>query len=401
MKSNSQIVKVTLFAKAVVQRAAKVFNRNRVVTHNFYEYKISSSKTLKGEVLLAYVSEVGFREKDSSWMAGHANRWQTLEMINVWREFGYNVDLIDHKHTDFIPNKEYDVLIGHEPAFPDLAQKLPNSVKIYYSTTHTWMHRNFQIEKALQDLKKRRAIKLRTPPLDPEHDSWFIADYVFYFGNENLKQYLALNTRSEFDKIFHVRNGIRFVPSYVDCDFKESHKNFLYLGSWGSVFRGLDLLIEVFKSRPELNLFICSDLVYQTEFFWKFRKDLLGCSNIHILGFVDTNSTYFNQIVSKVTWQIYPSRSEASASSVCLGATRGLIPIISKECTFEGEHLALLMESIEIQGINDAIDVALTKPPDWCRDRSLEIYNWANENLTIDAYRESIKEAIKSVTANM
>lgn len=401
MKSNKRIFKVSLFAKAVVQRAAKVLNRNRGDKHNFYEYKISSSKKLKGEILLAYVSEVGFREKDSRWMAGHANRWQTLEMINVWRQFGYNVDLIDHKNTDFVPNKEYDVLIGHEPAFPHLAEKLPNTVKIYYSTTHTWMHRNFQIKKALQDLKKRRAIRLRMPPLDLEHDSWSCANFVFYFGNDNLKHYLALNTRSTPDKMFHVRNGIKFIPSYVESDFKESQKNFLYLGSWGSSFRGLDLLIEIFKSRPELNLFICSDLVYQTEFFWKFGKDLLSSSNIHVLGFVDTNSAYFNQIVSKVTWQIYPTRSEASASSVCLGATRGLIPIISKECTFEGEHLALLMESIDIPGINNTIDVALRKSPDWCRDRSLEIYNWANENLTLDAYRESIKEAIKSVTVNI
>ena len=380
----------------IVKRLLIQFKTKRSQLGSRHYFKNLDNSENAPNVLITYVSEVYDRKDDKPWMEGHANRWQTIEITNLFLNKGFNVDIIDHKDLDFVPKKKYDIIFGHEPLYWKLVQKYEFDIKIYYATTLPWMHLKNAIENSVNSLYERKKIKLKNPPMDMEHFSWDYSNHVFYFGNdyylETFKSYVE-----KTPQYHQIQNGIRNVFPAKDKDFTAITKNFLYLGSWGCIFRGLDKVLEVFAKNPDLNLYICNDILYNTVFFWKFRKLLFNTPNIHTLGFVDTSSNYFKEIINKVTWQIYPSSSEASASSVVLGMRNGLIPLVSKECTVDDGGYGTIFPDNSIETIETYVVEASKKSSSHCKNLSNKIIQYSQENFDEKAFINSFENALNNV----
>lgn len=380
----------------IIERLLIQFKKKQSQLGKTYSFKTLKEPDTAPNVLITYVSEVYDKKESDKWMEGHANRWQTKEITNLFLNKGFNVDIVDYRDLEFTPSKKYDVIFGHEPLYWELVQKYEFDVKIYYATTLPWMHLNNAIEKSVDELYARKNIKLNKPPTGTKHFSWNFSDHVFYFGNDHyLKTFKSFVEKSP--QYHQIQNGIRNVSSPDEKDFSTISNNFLYLGSWGCVFRGLEKVLEVFAKNPDMNLYVCNDILYNTVFFWKFRKLLFNTPNIHTLGFVDTSSDYFKEIIAKVTWQIYPSSSEASASSVVLGMRNGLIPIISKECTVDTGGYGTIFPDNSIKTIATFAVEASKKSSEYCEDLSNKIIKYSQVNFNEKAFIDSFDNALNNV----
>jgi len=383
----------------IVKRLQAQFKTKHSNLGSRHYFKNLNNSENAPNVLITYVSEVYDKEDDKLWMEGHANRWQTREITNSFLNKGFNVDIVDHRDLEFVPEKKYDIIFGHEPLYWVLVKNHEFDIKIYYATTLTWIHRNKAIEESVKELYDRKNIKLKNPPMDMEHYSWDFSDHVFYFGNN-----YYLETIKSFIKgapqYHQIQNGIRNVSPPKAKDFTSITKNFLYLGSWGCVFRGLEKVLEVFAKNPDMNLYVCNDIIYNTVFFWKFRKLLFNTPNIHTLGFVDTSSDYFKDIVANTTWQIYPTGSEASASSVVLGMRNGLIPLVSKECTVNTGGYGTVFPDNSIETIATFAVEASKKSSEHCEDLSNKIIKYSQDNFNEKAFIDSFDSALNNVMSN-
>ena len=353
-----------------------------------------------GWVLISYIAEIYKRDKNDPWVRGHANRKRALIISGIFQEFSYAVDVIDCNDISFIPNKKYDILFGHDPAFPILASKMPETKKVFYSTVLPEEQYNKENEKRFQELKSRRGIRLKTIKRTV-HNSCELADYIFYIGNEKSLKYFS-NFGIDITKILRVSTGR---DDFIDINPKERSsgclKNFLYVGSWNPISRGLDRLVEVFASMPEYNLIICSDLLYNAIFALKFRNELFFTKNIYSMGFVDTGSQLFSDLVKTCAWQIYPSGSEAAASSVVLGIRSGLVPIISEECSLDIGGYGWIMPDCSIDTIKNHVIEAGNMPYSKWLQMSRSIKEFSEKNYSLDNFKNKFRDALSTVINGM
>ena len=349
-----------------------------------------------GWLLISYISEIYRRDSNDAWVRGHANRKRALIISGIFQEFGYAVDVIDCNDISFVPHKKYDILFGHDPAFPILASRMPETKKVFYSTVLPEEQYNEENYKRIQELKSRRRIRLKTIK-KKVHNSYELADYIFYIGNAKSLRFFSKHG-IDISKILMVSSGrddiITVCPEEKPPN---SLRNFLYVGSWNPISRGLDRLVEVFASIPEYNLIICSDLLYNTIFALKFHKELFFTKNIYSMGFVDTGSPLFSDIVKKCAWQIYPTGSDAAASSVILGIRSGLVPIISEECALDIGGHGWIMPDCSLDTIKNYVTVAASISYNQWLQMSKAIREFAEKNYSLDNFRHKFHDALSMV----
>jgi hypothetical protein len=167
------------FYIVIIKRLLHVFKKQKKTfkRHSF----INQSNTKN--VLITYENTVFNKRQDDPWLNGHANRKQALIIKNIFYNSGFNVDFIHHEDIDFIPQKKYDIIFGHEPLYSLLVEKINFDIKIYYATTLSWVHRNKAIKERTSLLENKKGFKIKSVK-DYEHYSWKNSDAVFYFGNK-------------------------------------------------------------------------------------------------------------------------------------------------------------------------------------------------------------------------
>ena len=235
----------------------------------------------------------------------HTNNWEILEIIKILNELGYLVDILDRdidiNDLDKIENK-YDIFIGLGAGdsgkyFGDIGEKLGKAIKIFYACGPEPEESNRLIVKRYKyfyqrnpekNLKLRRIIG-KVSVIKALKNT----DIIFCIGND-----FSINTYKKFEKpIFRINPSTSpKISTSINDLTKKNPKKFLYFGGNGNVVKGLDILIEVFKDLPELELFVCAP---NEDDFDEFYKETLNNSkNIHSIGFILVAEKKFNKWIT-------------------------------------------------------------------------------------------------------
>ena len=75
-----------------------------------------------------------------------------------------------------------------------------------------------------------------------------------------------------------------FYPWPEAKDFEACRTRFLWLGSRGMVFKGLDLVLDAFVQMPEYHLTVCGPVAKEKDFEQVYYQELYHTSNIHTYG---------------------------------------------------------------------------------------------------------------------
>ncbi len=321
-----------------------------------YNLNLFNNNFSKGNnklALLSYITHPFSLKYKSEDFLRHINNWHAIEIVKILNEKGFLVDVIDYRDQTFIPEKKYDLFIGHGGInFEKIAGYLGDkTIKIYFSTGSYWKYHNQQEELRFMDLNRRKGVTL---PRDreiknSEEGALELSDGIIGIGNEF--------TRTTYKKFQNIKmiNTTTFSDGHFNhnnFDYHSGASNFLFFSGGGNVHKGLDRLLDAFSDLDQ-HLWICTDI--RRDFFSVYRKELTEMKNIHLIGRVNKYTSQFYEIVDQCGFIILPSCSEGCATSVIDCMVQGLITIISSECGIEVDEFGFYLETCEIEELKKIV----------------------------------------------
>lgn len=325
----------------------------------------------------------------------HQNEWQVKEIARVIGAQGYNVDIVSFDSPFIKYRNKYDLLLDIVPGTNDVSQKFlnDNCIKIAYLTGMNPSVACKNEDDRLLALRKRRGVQLPkervSAALTKDIEKY---NAFFFIGNSyNLASYSEFNLPPVY---FMRNNGYTF--DTLDLSNKD-RKSFVYFASYGQVHKGLDLLLDVFAQNDfPCELYICSCVLAEKEFCNCYNQELFSTNNIHTIGFVDVGSEKFWHIMSKCSYALLPSCSEATAGSVITCMSAGIIPIVSKECGFEDDEVINLPDC-ELTTIHDHIIEYSMKSNEWIAEKAQQVKQIADTKYSKENFTKIFERSLKSV----
>ena len=278
-----------------------------------------------------------------------SNRGIAQEIPRVLNELGYSVDIVNYDNRDWLPDRPYDLFIGHGGInFESISRRLPDSIlRIYFATGIYWREWNARISRRAADLALRKGATLSSNR-EIQHDEDYAlhhSDVIICLGNSN-----AVETYAKFQNAIGINNAI--FPLDLDGlqgkNFSEGRKHFLFFSGRGNVHKGLDILLEAFAD-TDLHLHVCQHL--EPDFAHIYRRELTRCPNIHVHGFIRMRSKQFESLAQQCNWVISPSCTEGQPGAVLECMAYGLIPILSRETNIDIGDRGVRLDCCQVESL--------------------------------------------------
>jgi len=326
----------------------------------------------------------------------HQNAWQVKELAKCIGECGYDVDAFDFLTTYESIGERYDMVVDIHPRLtPFYHDHLTETcIKIAYMTGSHPAFRSSAERSRLDALERRRGARLSTRrQLEPINNGWVrSADAMLFVGNQR-----NLGTYGEYRpaRVYFIKNtGYDFL---TPTDFtRKRPTSFLFIASHGQVHKGLDLVLEVFAKRPDLELFVCSMFAEEKDFVSLYEIELYRTSNIHPIGFTDIRGQMFRYMADRCSFALLPSCSEGISGSALTAMSAGLIPIASRECGFEEDEVHHLRECT-IEEIARTADEYARKSLPWIAEEAARIVATVKERYNAAQYAKCVRTALAGV----
>jgi glycosyltransferase involved in cell wall biosynthesis len=344
--------------------------------------------------LLSYIT-TPFKEESLT----HTNFFEAKSWAKILSDLGYNVDVINYNRLKMVNLSKYDCICGFGNVFQQYFEsgiKKP-VVTIHYGTGMHVCHSNHASLKRVKDVFNKKGVWLGKSARFVEK-TWThqtaLVDGIISLGNieckKSYEKYYNGNIYSVPAPFFNTVDASRIIKNRS----VDANKNFLWFGSSGLVHKGLDLCLDYFKNKPNLNLHICGDIYSEPDFIELYKKELFELDNIKVHGFVDITSDNFKSILEACSFCVFPSCSEGGSPSVLTVVGNGaLIPIITKETTISTGY-EIIINALSLEEIASSIDYA-------CSLSNEDIINLQKKNLRVvindnsqDNYFKQLKSSI-------
>lgn len=366
--------------------------RNEVTNFlNLNFVTLSPAKKVRGRVLISYMIEPFLLKRGQSLSTIHSNNWECQQIANIFLEYGFKVDIINWNNRHFVPKYNYDYFIDIHNNIERLAPFLKNSVKILHITGAHWLFQNNAEYTRLLQLQQRRGITLSPRRQVPPSLGIENADYATILGNQF--------TISTFDYANKPIVPIPVTSTYsqafaVEKDFEKCKRQYLWLGSYGMVHKGLDLVLEAFAKMPDYYLTVCGPVEREKDFDKAFHTELYKTSNIHTTGWIDINSQQFKTIMNNSIGIIYPSCSEGQAGVVVNCMHGGLIPIISYQSGIDVQDFGIILKENTIEEIKNTVQFLSNLPPQELKTRAYNTWQFARNNNSQEKFAEAYRHFV-------
>jgi hypothetical protein len=348
-------------------------------------------------VLISYITNPFFYQDKS-----HTNLDECYIAASIFKNLNYNVDIIDYDYNKKIDFKKYKILYGQGKIFYNKdIYEYPNVKKIIYATGCNANYSNNKTILRIKDFSnKHNKILIESSRYINSETSIprLLSNLIIILGNEFVKKTYTyydkknINKYKNLNAFFYKNNSIEI----EEKDFVKSKNSFLWFGSSGAIHKGLDLLIDIFKERNDINLHICGLSETEKEFIDYYENELSNKSNIINHGFINIDSLEFIEIMNLCNFVIHPSVSEGGAPSVltCMG-NGGLIPIVSESSGLDiKQGYGLIIKELSKDKIENKINEALQMDIKKIKEISKIIKNETSKEYTIEKYKQNLKQII-------
>jgi glycosyltransferase involved in cell wall biosynthesis len=336
---------------------------------------LQPSQPPRGCVAISYLSWP-FRETNTAGKAkGHTNAAEVVIMAESWRDLGFRVEIVDWGNRHYVPPSDCRVAIDidrnlerWEPLLP------PGCRKIFHATGPKWIDVNLAELGRLQAIRERKGVTLQPRRQVEFCRSAEIADRIVVLGNNY--------TASTFapDKKLVTRIPISSAYEFA-CpsrrDFASAKKQFLWICSYGMVWKGLDLVLEAFAAMPDLHLTVCGRPEKEDDFFRLYRTELTETPNIKLLGWMDMGSGRFAEIAGTHAAVVHAASSEGGAGSVIHCMHAGLVPICTRETSVDLEGFGVPIRAGTVAAVQEACRKLANMSDDEVERRARAAYDHA------------------------
>lgn len=350
---------------------------------------------LKGDkrVLVSYIT-APFLKKNLK--LSHTNILEALTAGNFFKRNGYIVDVVHCGSSIDIDYSVYDIIYGFGKPFENYFLKSShlNKKTIFYLTgfnpeisNELSVNRNVEVFRRYNKLFPNSS---RVVDFNQFYAARLSTFLLILGGQATVNSYLSLKRENMYSvKAFFIES--KNTIDLKEKNFGKARRNFLWFGSLGAIHKGLDILLEIFKNRPNDILHICGFQESEMDLY----KTILGgkeYSNIINNGFVDVNSDKFARIMRECAFCVFPSISEGgSPALLTIMGNGGLIPIISSNCGLDGfEKYGFVTDEVSIKEFDRLISQALLLDEYELQERANRVKKYVTEEYGYNKYLENI-----------
>jgi glycosyltransferase involved in cell wall biosynthesis len=358
---------------------------------------LAPDRASRGNVLFSYKQafEAFLLEPGQPIPNTHTNYWASMQMAKTFLDLGYCVDVINHHNNQFLPEKDYSIIVDVRWNLERLAPLLTRDcLKIMHIDAAHMLFHNAAESRRLLELQRRKGVTLR--PRRPEMPNLGIehADYATTTGNA-----FTISTFRYANKpIYRLP-----IAAAVSCpwpeekDWEACRKHFLWFSSGGLVHKGLDLALDAFAKMPEYHLTVCAPVDQEEDFRQAYFEELYRTPNIETVGWVDVNSRKFTEIANRCIGLIYTSCSEGGGACAITCLHTGLIPIVSYEASVDVHDFGFTLRSCSMEDIKESIKMVVHRPPEELKERARKAWEFARAHHTREKFAARYREVIEEV----
>lgn len=327
----------------------------------------------------------------------HSMMWESVEIVRVLNEFGYIVDYFDCFLSSLSADWEkYDLIIDERNNLKDIPC-LSGQRKVFYATGGHWLFQNISELNRISEFHRRNNIYVPPRRQTPAIDSDLNCDYLTYLGTDfQEKQFSNHPHKCQL-------NISAFVPhEIVRKDASTARENYIWIGSSGTIHKGLDLAVEAFCKMKRPRLYIFGRLEREQEV--KLWLDSVTEKNKNIIycGYGDVTSSTFSEVANNCIGVIGSSCSEGGGGAVCQVLHFGLIPIVTRNNTVRAEHLGYILRNNDdtqdiIDSIVESVQNIMSLSDKQLQSKSNDVRDFALEFHTRESYSNSFRQFIASI----
>ncbi|MFL9481558.1 hypothetical protein ACI6Q2_02195 [Chitinophagaceae bacterium LWZ2-11] len=337
----------------------------------------------------------------------HSNYLECYTAGEILHELGFQVDVADWHDNITEPDfSQYELVYGQgcplEKAF--YASNAEKLIKILYATgCNPFYAYKASALRVLNFYEEKKILLPNSSRIAQFFWSfqYTCSDLIISLGNQFVSE-----TFTKLHKNIHCSpiNCFFFDAYDIDIDSKnlsEARHNFLWFGSTGLLHKGLDIAIDIFTKRTDINLHICGASKSETKFFEYYQPIIDNCSNIYDHGFVDIYSDKFRKLMDSCAFAIFPSVSEGGSPALLnVMANGALIPIAFESVGIDIKEFGLLAEESFV-GINNAIEVAIKMDEQEILSKSKFTKHTIRSNYQFEDYRINLKKIIANTISSL
>lgn len=346
-------------------------------------------------IFISYLSEPFYKESDIKYMNKHQNRQETLIMRNTFSELGFSSHFRRFDKVMILPGK-YDTIFGIEPNFIRASKANKKAIKIYYATGAYHSHQNKMVKERTDYFNLTHNTNIPYLRMVKPHESCELADRIIQIGS-----IFTLKTYPVFlqNKITTIRQSCHtfHFDDFLKRKFKSVQSNhFIWMGSQGSILKGLDIVIDYFLQHKEYVVHIIGTI---DECVYTYYKEKINkTDNIHLYGFLDLDSASFEKLALRSAFVIMPSASEGMPGSVINLMKLGCIPIVSHYSAFnEIQDYGYLMDSITIDSLHSCINESQQLTQNDLRNKIENCFVFANSNFNNETFHEDLLKVFHEI----
>lgn len=307
----------------------------------------------RGCVSILYIAWPFKEGYESAKARGHTNAFEVVAMAEAYRNLGCRVEVTSSRNAHYQAPKDCIAMVdihGNLERFRDLSPQIP---RVLHATGSHWVLWNLSEYHRLEEVKKRKGVSLVPRRQVRPSTSAESSTEIVVLGNEY--------TGGSFGFAGKPTTRIPISSAYSfewpeDRNVEQAKKRFLWVGSYGMVHKGLDLVLDAFSKMPELELTVCGRPEKEADFFRLYEKELRHTTNIHFHGWLDMASPDFTNIARTHAGIIYPSCAEGGAGSVIHCMHAGMVPLCTEESSVDLCDFGVAIRSGDVESVKNAAE---------------------------------------------
>jgi len=346
------------------------------------------------QAYISYLSEPFYRKTDISYLNKHQNRKEAIKIGDFFINNGFSIRVERFDKILVWKKHPFELIFGVEPNFLRISNVNPNAIKIYYATGAYYKHQNEMIIKRTDNVNALHKLTLSYQRLVKPHDSCEKADYIIQIGTPTtIKTY----PESLRNKIFLVRQTCHNYNYNIDLKLLNYNRNtYMWMGSIGSVLKGLDLVLDFFSQNSQYELHVIGTI--DDDFQKAYYSILHNSSNILYHGFLPIDSDELISVAEKCVAIIFPSCSEGAPGSVINMNKLGLIPIVSQWCAYdEINDLGYVLPELDVASISQSVKWINGLSKEVIKELFIKNYRYANANFNEEIFESDFISALTTI----
>lgn len=341
----------------------------------------------RGGVVVSYLVWPFRDGADSAKARGHTNAHEVVVMAEAFRDLGFRVEIIDWNNAPYAPPSDCRIAIDIHGNLEQWA--LPQGCrKILHATGPHWLFWNHAELTRLQGVQDRKGIALKPRRHVAPSRGVEVADQVVVLGNEFTRGTFLFGgkpvTRVPISSAYEF-------PWPSGRDFGSARRKFLWVGSYGMVHKGLDLVLDAFADMPDLELTVCGRPEKEEDFYRLYGKLLLRTPNIRLHGWLDMATRDFTEIARTHAAVIYPSSAEGGAGSVIHCMHAGMLPVCTTEASIDLLDFGVHVGSGTVDAVQQACRAVADMHAGEVEARARRAYEHVRQVHTRERFREEYR----------